>query len=82
MSREGSLSSVLNQYREEILNVFTTHEVPGNMDFISLRKRILALMHSASYEGLRQKDFLEVVEATLPGDIVSALHLRDFKTAA
>ncbi len=76
---------MLKQYKEEVENVLLSAQDSNQgekIDFISLRKRILSLMSTACDEGLRQKDFIEVVESALPGDIVGALHLRDFKAAA
>lgn len=83
MNREDFLDTIRKQYADEIHEAYIecAHEA-GNTDWSVLNGKLSKLMRSAKAEGLPNKDFVDLVQSTLPAEARGFLTFDSVKKAA
>lgn len=81
IDREEYLENIRRQFAEEINEAYLECLHPSSVDYAELSVRLDKLMKLAVVEGLPEKEFVDLVRATLP-DAHSKLGFGTQKAAA
>lgn len=83
MDREDFLETVRRQFAEQINEAYLESEHDdGNIDYESLKSMLARIGKAASFQGLQEKDYVELVHSVLPHATVEILYPEEFKKVA
>lgn len=83
MSREEFLEVLARQYAEQIQEAYLECEhSQGQIDITELKEKIITLQKNSRAQGLSSKQFVDILQSTLPEDIRLVLGFDDSAESA
>ncbi len=83
MDREDFIDNIKKQFADGIYEAYLECEhAKGEVDYPALKNQIAKIAKAAAVEGLRPKEYHELVCSVLPHDIVESLYPEEFASKA